>query len=77
MAHEESDLLQAQESAGIFVDDAHLFEQPLSGQGRKLQQTDAVSCLKCFQIGIRRVGIACTANSMQARILAASHCRDT
>lgn len=36
-------MLQAQEKAGIFVDDAHLFEQPLSAGGRRLQQADAVS----------------------------------
>ena len=37
-------LLQAQEKAGIFVDDAHLFERPLvSSQGRRLTQaTDLV-----------------------------------
>ena len=37
-------LLQAQEKAGIFVDDANLFERPLVGsQGRRLTQaTDLV-----------------------------------
>ena len=35
-------ILQAQESAGIFVEDSHLFEGALSNGGRRLQQTAAV-----------------------------------